>query len=128
MWRVVLLAIAAFYTALAVTMWVMPQTWYALTPGVSMMGPFNSHFVRDAALAYFVAGTAMGWGTWKGEKIAVLLGAYWPALHGLFHIWIWFGRGVPLDFIALVNLVGIQLPAWAALWAAHRHFARRTAA
>lgn len=124
MWRLILFGISGFYVLLGAVMWIMPQTWYELTPGVSMMGPFNSHFVRDAALAYLCAGAVMGWGTAKRDRVAVYIAALWPALHGLFHVWIWFGRGVPLDFIALVNLVGIQMPAWMALIAARRLFAR----
>jgi hypothetical protein len=36
----------------------------------------------------------------------------------MFHIWIWVHRGLPVDFVALSNLVGIQFPAFIALWAA----------
>jgi hypothetical protein len=125
MWRLFLFLIAAYYAALAVTMWVMPQLWYDLTPGVAMMGPFNSHFIRDAALAYLTAGGVIAWGTFNRNQGIVVIGALWPAMHGIFHLWIWFTRGVPLDLIAAVNFAGIQLPAWLALWAAHQHFARR---
>jgi hypothetical protein len=124
MWRLFLYLIALYYTALSVTMWSVPQLWYDLTPGVSMMGPFNSHFIRDAALAYFCAGTVIAWGTFNRNKTATMIGALWPALHGLFHVWIWIGRGVPFDLVAGINLAAIQLPAWLAFYAAHRYFAR----
>ena len=58
------------------------------------------------------------WGAGKRNVTAAVFGAAWPCFHALFHIWIWLGRGVPFDEIALVNLVGIQLPAWLALMAA----------
>lgn len=114
--RIILLIIAAYYVGLAALMWFLAQTWYDTTPGVAMMGPFNLHFIRDVALIYLVSGAAIGGGVLKGGRSAAFVGASWPALHGLFHLWIWVGRGLPFDLIAAVNLAGIQVPAWLALF------------
>lgn len=113
--RIILFLIALYYLALAAMMWLAPMSWYESTPGVAMMGPFNLHFIRDVALAYLVSGAALFWGARKSDKTALVFGAAWPALHALFHLYIWVMRGVPFDLIAAVNFGGIQLPAWVAL-------------
>ncbi|MEP3891841.1 MAG: hypothetical protein ABJN69_15405 [Hellea sp.] len=119
MWRVILIVLAVFFIGSAAVMWFAPQWWYDATPGVAMMGPFNLHFIRDVALAFLVSGGAIAWGYFKNDKTAMVFGALWPCLHAVFHIWIWaVMRGMPFDQIAAVNLLGIQLPAWAALLAA----------
>ena len=115
MWRPVLLLIAAVHFANALTMWFAPHTWYETVPGVAMMGPFNLHFVRDIALVFGMSAGALAYGALKHDRTAAICGAAWPALHALFHIWIWFARGLPVDQIAFVNLAGIQIPAWLAL-------------
>tara|TARA_R110002072_G_scaffold4566_3_gene31862 strand:- start:51 stop:437 length:387 start_codon:yes stop_codon:yes gene_type:complete len=125
MWRVILFVIAALNFALAAYMWFAPLAWYDGTPGVAMMGPFNLHFIRDVALAYLTSAAALSWGAWKRDIAAAVFGAAWPCFHALFHIWIWLGRGVPFDQIALVNLLGIQIPAWLALAAALSFTERR---
>lgn len=118
MWRPILLLIAALHFANALAMWFAPHAWYEAVPGVAMMGPFNLHFVRDIALAFGMSAGALAYGAARLDRTAAVCGAAWPCLHALFHIWIWFGRGLPLDEIARVNLTGIQIPAWLALAAA----------
>ena len=124
MWRPVLFLIAASHFANALVMWFAPHAWYEAVPGVAMMGPFNLHFVRDIALAFGMSAGALAYGAYRFDRSAAVCGAAWPCLHAIFHIWIWFARGVPFDQIALVNLTGIQIPAWLAL-AAARHFTRK---
>ena len=116
--KIVLFAVAALYLGTAVYMFVAPQAFYDGTPGVAMMGPFNVHFIRDAGLAFLTSGGALLWGGLKANRTLAVFGAMWPCLHAVFHVWIWLARGVPMDQVALVNLVGIQLPAWLALTAA----------
>lgn len=118
MGRVLLFIIATLHVATAIFMWFAPQAWYDMTPGVAMMGPFNLHFIRDVALAFLMSGGVLAYGAWKHDKTAAVIGAIWPVLHAVFHIWIWVMRGLPFDRVALVNLMGIQLPAWLALLAA----------
>jgi len=129
MWRPVLFLIAAMNAGNALTMWVMPHTWYEMVPGVAMMGPFNPHFVRDIALAFGMSAAALAWGALRLDRSAAICGAAWPCLHALFHVWIWaIHRGAPFDQIALVNLTGIQIPAWLALAAALNFTRKETTA
>jgi len=117
--RIILIIVAIFFIGLAGQMWFAPQYWYDTTPGVAMMGPFNLHFIRDAALAFLASGLAIGWGLWKRDKTALVFGTFWPCMHAVFHIWMWIAmRGMPFDQIAAVNLFGIQMPAWLALYGA----------
>ena len=125
--RGLLWAIGSFFVVYSAYMWFAPQHWYNSSPGVAMMGPFNLHFIRDVAIAFFVSGSALGYGAWKSDKTAAIFGAAWPCFHALFHIWIWTQRGFAIDQIALVNLLGIQAPAWIALWAALRLVDKRAA-
>lgn len=118
MWRPVLFLIAALNFGAALSMWFTPHHWYEAVPGVAMMGPFNLHFIRDIALAFGMSAGAMAYGALKFDRTAALCGAAWPCLHAIFHKWIWIERGMPFDQIALVNLIGIQLPAWLAFAAA----------
>ena len=118
MWRPALFIVAALNLGSALSMWFTPHTWYDTVPGVAMMGPFNLHFIRDIALAFGMSAGALAYGAFKWDRTAAICGAAWPCLHALFHIWIWLARGLPLDQIALVNLLGIQLPAWLTLTAA----------
>ena len=115
-----LYGLGGYYLLTAAYMFVAPQSFYDTTPGVAMMGPFNVHFIRDAALAFLVSGSAIVWGAIKKDRSAAVIGAAWTVLHALFHIWLWMAREFPFDFVALVNLVGIQLPAWLALASAFR--------
>lgn len=117
--RIILYLIAATYFGNAMFMWFAPMTWYESVPGVSAMGPFNLHFVRDIALIYLVSAGAFAWGVKKWDKTALVFGALWPCLHAVFHIWIWAGmRGFAFDLVSLTNLVGIQIPAWVGLFMA----------
>ena len=106
----------AYYLLFAIFMFIAPMSFYENTPGVPMMGPFNSHFIRDAGFGMGVGGAAILWGALKHDRTAMFIGIAWPVLHAIFHIWMWFSRGMPLDFIAFVNLSGIQIWAWIVLY------------
>lgn len=95
-----------------------PQHWYDTVPGVAETGPMNGHFATDVALAYLASGAALLWAGLRQDRTAGICGACWLVLHALFHIWIWLHRGAPADLLALTNLAGIQIPAFAALFAA----------
>jgi len=115
--RPLLISIALLNGITGVVIFFAPQFFYDTVPGVRMMGPFNLHFIRDAGLAYFGSGVLLAL-AWRREQYALALGgALWPCLHGLFHIQIWLARGAPADEVAITNLLGVQLPAWAALYA-----------
>ena len=124
MWKYPLLAIGLWYLGIAIYMWFAPQQWYHLTPGVSMTSAYNLHFIRDIALIFAISGAALIIGAARGNQTAAIFGAAWPAMHAIFHIWIWVARGVPFDQVALINMIGIQLPAWLAVVATLYHFGK----
>ncbi|SDX98504.1 hypothetical protein SAMN05444358_1293 [Ruegeria halocynthiae] len=110
----ILTVIGAIYALNALVMWFVPVWWYETVPGITMMGPFNLHFVRDIGLVYLVSGLGLIYGA-RAPQVA-LFGSLWPALHALFHAWIFVQRGMPMDLISTTNLVLIQFPAWLSLW------------
>ncbi len=118
MWKWLLVGLGAISIANGFYMWFAPQDWYDAVPGVAAMGPFNLHFVRDIALVFAFSGGAMIYGAVRAMPAVAVTGTIWPCLHALFHIQIWMARGFPFDEVALVNLVGIQVPSWLALFAA----------
>ena len=115
-----LIFIAAFYVAFGAYIFIAPMSFYTRTPGVEMLGPFSVHFIRDAGLAYFAGGAVILSGALRFNRSLAIAGALWPCLHALFHLQMWIARGFPADLVALVNLFGIQLPAWLALYLAWR--------
>ncbi len=118
MQKFVLTAVGGLSVLTAGYMWVATQHWYDTVPGVTLTGPMNFHFAKDVALAYLVSGTALIWAAIHQNRPVGICGAAWLVLHALFHIGMWVHRGIPFDFIALTNLIGIQLPAFAALFSA----------
>lgn len=120
--RVVLVYILAFYflgTAIYIFFW--PQVFYANTPGVSAMGPFNLHFIRDVALAFLVSGAGMLYGVRKGLRGVMVIGAAWPFLHAIFHLYIWGKRGFPFDQIWASDLGLVIVPAFLAMFLARTY-------
>jgi hypothetical protein len=107
-------------------MFIVPEHFYENTPGVLMMGPYNARFIRDAGFGMGIGGAAILWGTFKHDRSALIIGTAWPVLHASFHIFVWFSRGMPLDFVAFVNFAGIQLWAWAALYCATKYRVARS--
>ena len=120
--RIVLIVIAAAYTLNGLFMLFTPKLWYDVMPGVSILGPYNTHFVRDVALVYLVSSAGFLFGLRRGAESALLVAAAWPATHAIYHLWMWVGRNFALDIVALVNWIGIQAPAWLGLWAAWRMY------
>lgn len=117
MTKTLVIGVAVFNIAIAGFIFFWPNWFYQSVPGVSDTGPFNSHFLRDVALAYLVSGLALWAAAARDNRALGLFGAAWPALHAVFHIWIWMAmRGGAFDLVAAANLVGIQLTAWAALF------------
>ncbi len=121
MTKTVLWGCGLFFLGNAVVMWAAPYQWYEAVPGVAATGGYNDHFIRDVAIAFAASGTSLIAGVWNGNRAVALFGAAFPVLHAVFHVWIWaFHRGCATDFVAFSNLVGIQVPAWAALVAGLR--------
>lgn len=111
----VLLALAWGLTGLFIL--VRPEEFYGMVPGLSAMGPFNSHFVRDVGLAFIGSGGLLGWGAVRHLRALVLAGIVWPLLHAAFHLQIWGHRGFPLDRIFLFDLIAVIAPPALALLA-----------
>lgn len=119
MTKSILTGVALFNLAMAGFIFLWPLRFYETVPGVARTGAFNSHFLRDVALAYLVSGAALWAAAARGARALAVFGAAWPVLHGVVHLWIWaVMRGATLDLVALANLLGIQLPAWAGMLAA----------
>lgn len=104
------------FIANAFYMFFFPTVFYDMTPGVAVMGPFNLHFIRDIALAFLVSGGCLLWASTRRDYKIGIVGILWPCLHAVFHVWIWINRGFPIDDIAIMNGLGIQAPAWLALF------------
>jgi len=97
-----------------------PTVFYENTPGVSMMGPFNLHFIRDVGLAFLVSGGAVIFGVLQRNRGLAIAGALWPFLHGLFHLQIWTARGFPFDQVAGFDFAAVIAPATAMMILAWR--------
>ncbi|WP_239113199.1 hypothetical protein [Shimia biformata] len=119
MTRTMLWGLGGYFLASGVFMWVAPQLWYDTVPGVKQTGGFNAHFIADVALSFGVSAVAIGVAAQSGDRRLALFGIAFPACHAVFHLWIWIAhRGMAADQVALVNLMGIQLPGWIGLAAA----------
>ncbi len=118
--RILLIVIAVGYAINGLYMLVSPYGWYEAVPGVSMLGPYNTHFIRDIGILYGVTAALFVWGARAGRSPALMAAAAWPALHAVYHLQMWAARGFALDLVAFVNVSMIQAPAWAGLYAAWR--------
>jgi hypothetical protein len=108
--RAMLLILGAFHALDGLWMLAAPAAWYATIPGVAETGPFNLHFITDIALAFVASGAGLilgaGKAAWAGSM--AVAGATWPALHALFHVWIWLSMGFPRALpVALSEVLGV---------------------
>ncbi|WP_164661820.1 hypothetical protein [Tropicibacter sp. Alg240-R139] len=118
MHRLILIGVGGISIVTAAYIWGATQHWHDNVPGVALTGALNFHFAKDVALAYVVSGAGLIWAGHKQDKSAGICGASWLVLHALLHIRMWVHLGVFIDIIALTNLIGIQLPAFLAFFAA----------
>lgn len=109
----IFLAVSAVLTGCAA--FALPLRFYDAVPGLAAMGPFNSHFVKDAGLAYIASGGALGWGALMRNRAVAIAGALWLALHGLFHLFIQLHRGLPFDMVMWFDMLAITAPAFLAM-------------
>ena len=123
--RPLLWIISAVHLGTGLFMLIDPKGWYDTVPGVSMLGAYNTHFIRDVGLIYLVSASGFLFGLRRGSESALLVAGAWPACHAIYHLWMWVGRGFAMDLVALVNFAGIQLPAWLGLLAAWHLFRSR---
>lgn len=87
-----------------------PGHFHALTPGVSLLGPFNAHFIRDVGLVYVASGLVGLYGVRSGNVPVGVAAALWSCLHAVFHLHVWVDRGWPLDGIFLFDLCFVIVP------------------
>ncbi len=87
-----------------------PRVFYESVPGLSMMGPFNLHFISDVGLAFIASGTCIVYGAYRNSRHVAIAGALWPLLHGLFHLQLWLQRGSPFDAIAAFDFSAVITP------------------
>ena len=66
-----------------------PAAWYFAVPGVTSIGPFNQHFIRDIGLIYLLVGIALVTGAFRPQLRAPFwsAAAAWLGGHALFHAW-----------------------------------------
>lgn len=107
----VLWGLAGFYLLTGLTLMIDPQGFYENAPGVSDTGPYNAHFMRDVGFAFTVSALGIAYGLRKGLKPLILFGAAWLAMHGLYHLVLWFGHSHPGSGLALIDLAVVVLPA-----------------
>lgn len=117
----ILFMLAAYFFLTGLYLLFAPMHFYSNVPGVSSMGPFNLHFIRDVGLVFIASGGAIAYGVQQGVKSTAVAGACWPFLHALFHLQIWAGmRGFAMDFITLSDFVGVIIPGVLALYLAYK--------
>jgi hypothetical protein len=54
--RALLIGLGAIWCATGVYIFAAPEAFYENTPGLSIMGPFSVHFIRDVGLAFLASG------------------------------------------------------------------------
>ena len=116
--RIVLSVLGAVWFATGIYIILAPEAFYEATPGLSAMGPFNVHFIRDVGLVFLASGGAAVWSARSRNRAVAMAAVAWPALHALFHIQIWAHRGFPFDGIAFFDALAVVAPAAIAVWAA----------
>jgi hypothetical protein len=94
-----------------------PFSWFLRTPGVADTGAFNSHFVRDIAVAYLVSGSAFFCGAiWTSQRPGLwTTGGSWLAGHAGVHIWEFFW-GICSAATFYSSVPGVLVPAGIALF------------
>lgn len=108
--RPIAAAIFTLWLIAGVAIFIMPATFYALTPGVRLFGPFNAHFIGDVALAYVASGVVGLYGLRTADKPLCIAAACWSCLHAVFHLHIWIERGHPCDGVFLFDLSFVIVP------------------
>ena len=108
--RIFPVAVFAIWLVTGLVIVAAPATFYALTPGVALLGPFNVHFVRDVGLVYMASGLVGLHGIRQANISLCRAAALWSCLHAVFHLHVWMERGLPLDGIFLFDLAVVILP------------------
>ena len=94
---------------------VSPEQFYELTPGVSQFGPLNAHFIHDVALVYVASGLIGPYALRTANVLRCAAAALWSCRHGVFHLHLWIHRGFPFDGIFLFDLGFVIVPPYVVL-------------
>jgi len=103
-------AFGLYYLLVGAIILFAPLWFYQNTPGVSMMGPYNSHFVIDLSFAFIASGLGLLFGASKSTKSTIVTGALWPFMHALFHISIWIKRELIIDIVSVSDFFAVIVP------------------
>lgn len=118
--RALLIGLGAIWCLTGLYVFIAPEAFYQNTPGLSLMGPYNGHLIRDVGLAFLASSGATTYGALRGERRVALGGVAWPFLHALFHLQIWGHRGFSFDAIFAFDVVAVITPAMLATALAFR--------
>lgn len=77
---------ALFNLGNGLVMLIAPEHWYAITPGASDSGPFNTHFVRDIGIAFMAAGAGLAYGALLKKAGSAVVAMIFIGGHGLLHL------------------------------------------
>ena len=116
--RSLLFILGAAHFLSGLTALLAPQFFYDTIPGLSLMGPFHLHLVRDVGLAFIASGGAVLWGALKYDRSAAVAGSVFPLLHAFLHIHIWVRRDFIFDYITASDFFMVIIPACAMMWLA----------
>lgn len=105
----ILWGLVVYYLATGLYIAVLPLVFYETGPGVSDTGPYNMHFLRDVGFAFTVSALGIAYGLRRKLKPLLVFGCAWLAMHGLFHLILWFMH--PSFEGAVNDLVLVVLPA-----------------
>jgi hypothetical protein len=105
----ILWGLVVYYLATGLYISVLPLVFYETGPGVSDTGPYNMHFLRDVGFAFTVSALGIAYGLRRNLKPLLVFGTAWLAMHGLFHLILWFMH--PSFEGAVNDLVLVVLPA-----------------
>ena len=105
----ILWGLVVYYLITGLYIAVLPLVFYETGPGVSDTGPYNMHFLRDVGFAFTVSALGIAYGLKRKLKPLVVFGTAWLAMHGLFHLILWFMH--PSSEGAVNDLVLVVLPA-----------------
>jgi len=106
----IIIAFGLYYLLLGIIILLAPIHFYQNTPGVSMMGPYNAHFIRDVSFAFIASGAGLLLGAVQSLKSTIIVAALWPFMHALFHFTIWYRRDFVVDTITLSDFFAVVIP------------------
>lgn len=110
--RTLLIILGLAHFVSGCTAFLAPQFFYDTIPGLSLMGPFHLHLVRDVGLAFIASGGAVMWGALKADRSAAIFGSVFPVLHAFLHIQIWVRRDFIFDYITAFDFFIVAIPAF----------------